>query len=116
MTKRLYKDNPERQKRDLEIVALRLLGKSLREIGEETGLAHSRVKAILDQGDIKPIFDKHMENIREQSLNAIQQIVDSYMKKQIEVWASNPAKLWADLNKRYSRMIAREERREYMGY
>ena len=26
-----------------------------------------------------------MENIREQSLNAIQQIVDSYMKKQIEV-------------------------------
>lgn len=116
MAERLTKDNPKRKKRDFEILALRLLGHSLREIGEAMGLAHSRVKAILDQDEIKPILDNHMENIREQSTKAIQQIVDVYLEQQRKVWEQNPAKLWAELNKRYNKIIAREERQAYRGY
>ena len=64
MSKRLSKNNPARQKRDFEVLALRLLGNSLREIGQEMGLCHTTRKMILDQDDIKPILDKHMKDIR----------------------------------------------------
>lgn len=78
MPKRLTKTNPERLKRDLEIVALRLEGKSLREIGQEIGLCHSRIKAILEGKRIKPIVDEYEKEIRRESEERFQRILESY--------------------------------------
>jgi hypothetical protein len=56
----LTKDNPKRNRRDLEVARLRLEGESVREIANHVGLGPSQVSNILSDKEIKKILDREM--------------------------------------------------------